>query len=262
MTPEVPPPEPPTIKIPAAAVRPGVVVTGGSQGLGRAITDRLATDGHQVLVVDLNPPDEPFPDGVEYLAGDARDEDLIDTACRAATMTGPLHGFVANAGITRPGPSVDYDRADWELSLGVNLTGVFSGARVARRHMAAGSAMVFLSSIAAGRGFAERAAYSASKSGVDGLIRALAAEWGPAGIRVNGIAPGSIRTAMMQSMIDAGRVTEQSYTRNIPLGRVGDAAEIAAVTAFLLSEGASYVSGAVIPVDGGWAGSGMAAYAD
>ncbi len=92
-------------------------------------------------------------------------------------------------GVIRPAASTEQDLAEWELTVSVNLTGVFTGTRTARGHMAAGSSVVLLSSISAVRGFAERAAYCATKSGgVNGLVRSLATEWGPAGIRVNAIA--------------------------------------------------------------------------
>ncbi|WP_026928345.1 SDR family NAD(P)-dependent oxidoreductase [Granulicoccus phenolivorans] len=242
---------------------PSAVITGGAQGIGRAIVERFVADGYRVGVVDQNA--EALAalagPGIEVFPGDVRDDALIDRACTQVRGTDPLTTFVANAGVIRPAASTEQDLAEWELTVSVNLTGVFTGTRTARGHMAAGSSVVLLSSISAVRGFAERAAYCATKSGVNGLVRSLATEWGPAGIRVNAIAPGSTRTEMMQSMIDAGRATEDTYTSHSPLGRLAEPSEMASVVSFLAGPDASFVSGVVIQVDGGWHAAGLAAHA-
>ena len=118
-----------------------------------------------------------------------------------------------------------------------------------------------VSSICASQGFGARAAYCASKSGVDGLVRALAVEWAPFGIRVNAVAPGTVATEMQQSMVASGRISMDGYLARIPMGRIADPSEIADAVIYLASPRASYVTGVVLPVDGGWAVGGLPAQA-
>lgn len=244
----------------------GVVVTGGARGLGRGIAQVLAAQGLNVVVVDLSPAAQDVAtelgEGHAAVVGDVCDADVIERACRlAAELGGGLRAAVFNAGVAAPGETIGYDLADWDKVLGVNLRGVFVGAQAARPHLSAGGSMVMLSSITASQGFAARASYCASKAGVDGLVRSLAMEWGPAGIRVNAVAPGTITTEMQQAMIASGRASTDAYLERIPLGRVGDPADIGEAVAFLISPRAGYISGVVLPVDGGWAGGGLPATA-
>jgi NAD(P)-dependent dehydrogenase (short-subunit alcohol dehydrogenase family) len=145
--------------------------------------------------------------------------------------------------------------------LDVNLRAVFVGARTARPLLGPGGNLVMLSSICASQGFAARASYCASKAGVEGLVRSLAQEWGPDGIRVNAIAPGTIATEMQRAMVASGRASLDGFVARIPMGRVGEPREIGDAVAFLVSPQAGYVSGVVLPVDGGWAGGGLPATA-
>jgi NAD(P)-dependent dehydrogenase (short-subunit alcohol dehydrogenase family) len=118
-----------------------------------------------------------------------------------------------------------------------------------------------LSSICGSQGFGARAAYCASKSGVNGLVRSLAVEWAPVGVRVNAVAPGSIETEMQQAMVASGRASMDGYLRRIPMGRIGKASEIADAVVYLASPRASYITGVVLPVDGGWDSGGLPAQA-
>lgn len=242
--------------------RSGVVVTGAARGLGLAIARRFAETGHHVVVMDVSDQAkvvaDSLGDGHDAVVGDAGDPELLEEACRrAATLGNGLAAFVANAGVHSTGPSEEFSLQEWDRLLGVNLRGAFAGAQVARRHLEAGGAIVMLSSICSAQGFAERAAYGASKAGIDGLVRSLATEWGPAGIRVNAVAPGTIETEMQQAAVASGVVSNERYLTRIPMKRIGRPEEIADAVHYLASPRASYVSGVVLPVDGGWAGGGL-----
>jgi len=241
----------------------GVVITGAARGIGRAITQQLAAAGASVVAVDLD------QKGVEEtiasmegnhlaVSGDVLSEELIADACtRAVELGGSLIGFVANAGVTVPGDSFTYDLDDWDTILSVDLKGVFVGARNAAKLMSQGGSIVAISSISALQGFSGRAAYCAAKSGVDGLVRALAVEWASHGIRVNAVAPGATETDMQKAMVASGRVSNDLYMSRIPMDRLAQPKEIADAVAYLISPKSSYITGVVLPVDGGWAAAGL-----
>jgi len=147
---------------------------------------------------------------------------------------------------------MDFAANDWAAVLNVNLSGTFYACRAAARHMSAGGAIVNLTSIAAVRARAGRAAYSASKAGVVGLTKALAVEWAPLGIRVNAIGPGPTKTDMLVRLMATDGVTEDEAARNIPLGRLGTVDDICGSVSFMLSDKASFVTGQTLYVDGGW----------
>ncbi|TFV81236.1 SDR family oxidoreductase [Blastococcus sp. CT_GayMR20] len=258
--------EAPTEAVQRRSEPAGVVVTGAAQGLGKAIARRFAEDGGHVVGLDLSDAVtdvvREFGDGHDAVVGDATDPALLRRACeRAAELGGGLRTVVLNAGVIAPGETVGYPLEDWDRVLGVNLRGAFIGAQVARPFLTQGGSMVLISSITATRGFGARAAYCASKAGVDGLVRSFAMEWGPDGIRVNGVAPGTIETEMQKAMVASGRVSVKRYVDRIPMNRIGRPEEIADAVAYLASERASYVSGVILAVDGGWASAGLPAQA-
>lgn len=243
-------------------MRRAVVVTGAARGIGAAIARRLAEGGYAVTGLDrsevVRETVAALPgDGHAALVGDATDEALLQRACAEAHERDGLHGFVANAGVARPGPSVDYPRSDWEELLAVNLTAPFLGARAARPFLAAGGSVVMTSSVNGTLGLDGRAAYCAAKAGVNGLVRSLAVEWGADRIRVNAVAPGTILTEMAREFVATGAATFEQYAVRVPMGHSGEPEDVAGAVAFLLSDASAYVTGSVLPVDGGWAVNGV-----
>jgi 3-oxoacyl-[acyl-carrier protein] reductase len=194
------------------------------------------------------------PDAVRGITAqplDVRSTPSVDHAIASACGLGDLGAVVNCAGLLRQTPLDDMHDEDIEAVLEVNLAGVMRVCRAASVHLGDGSAIVNISSIAAGAGGAHGvSAYGASKAGVEGLTRALACELGPRGIRVNALEPGFVRAPMAGVMLDRPG-GEERLARAVPLGRLAEPGEIAEVVEFLCSDRASYVTGSVIVVDGG-----------
>ncbi len=230
-----------------------VVVTGAAGGQGTALCRVLAASGARVVATDLDddPPafaDQAWPGTIDYLQADvASAEDWSRLADGLRARGTGVQGLVNNAGITWRARLGDVELADWNRVLAANLTGPMLGIQALVPLMTAGASIVNIGSAAAVTPHYP-VAYTASKWGLRGLSAVAATEFGPRGIRSNLVNPGYIETAMTASAPAAMTRAQLALT---PLERTGQAEEVAAVVAFLLSEAASYISGAEIPVDGG-----------
>ncbi|MFH1796881.1 MAG: SDR family NAD(P)-dependent oxidoreductase [Pseudomonadota bacterium] len=238
-----------------------VMVTGGASGIGLATAEALAAAGACVGVADLQ--SLAARDVVEAISRSggqamALPLDVRDAAATEAAVAelearfGPVRGLVTAAGLSRPAPAETMDEASWDLVVDTNLKGMFLSCQaVGRRMLAHGrGAIVNISSVNALGGFAGRSNYCSAKFGVTGLTDVLAIEWGRRGIRVNAVAPNGVDTPLVRNGIPPSFVTEVLENRT-PLGRMAKPAEVASVVLFLLSDAASYVTGATLPVDGG-----------
>ena len=239
------------------------LVTGASRGIGRALALGLARCGADVALCarDLEALTA-TADDVEALGRravavelDVRDVKTITPAVgRAADALGGLDIAVANAGIENVRPSLDADEALWDEIVDTNLKGAFFTAQAAARRMDAGGAIVTLCSLTSGVGVPTAAPYTASKSGLLGLTRALASEWAPLGIRVNGIGPGYFRTALTEVFYQDPD-WQQAMRAKIPMARFGELDDLVGTTVFLASDAARYVTGQLLYVDGGFMAS-------
>ena len=243
-----------------AIVKRHVIVTGGSRGLGLGLVEALLADGYRVSTCSRAP-----SDALERLAG----PDLFWKACRvgdgdevrafmdAAVAWGgasPLWGVVNNAGIAREGVLATFPEIDVEEVIQTNLTGAIQVARAflrAKLVKRGPGRIVNISSIIGQRGYTGLAAYSASKAGLDGLTRALAREVGRLQVTVNSVAPGYLTTEMSGTLADGQR---EQIVRRTPLGRLGEVADVVPVVRFLLGDGAAFITGQTIVVDGGITG--------
>jgi NAD(P)-dependent dehydrogenase (short-subunit alcohol dehydrogenase family) len=235
-----------------------VVVTGAAMGAGRAIAERLIADGHDVIGVDRDAPALAATAGeLELVAveGDVGDWETHERAADAAERVGPLAGWVNNAGIDIQGGAHEVTPADIERGLRVLQVGVMYGTAVAVRRMLARRAgsIVNISSIQGVAAFPRYFVYGAAKAAVLQVCRSVAVDYGPYGIRCNAVLPGTIETPMLDAVLPPHLPRDEALRRESelsPLGRVAQPGEIADVVAFLLSDRASYVSGASIVVDG------------
>ena len=227
-----------------------VLVTGGNRGIGLACTQAFLAAGHRVATVSRSGGEV---EGAFAVACDITDGAAVDEAvAKVEAELGPTEILVANAGITRDGLLVRMSDDDFTEVLDTNLTGAFRFARAVTKKMmrARYGRIVFMSSVGAYMGAPGQANYAASKAGLIGLARSMARELAPRNITVNVVTPGPIETDMLAAVTDDRRA---DMAAAVPLGRLGAAEEVAAAVSFLASDAAGFVTGAVLPVDGGLA---------
>jgi 3-oxoacyl-[acyl-carrier protein] reductase len=234
------------------------LVTGASRGIGRAIALELARAGHQVACCASSDGGKETQAEIEADGGtalgvqaDVSDAEAIDAAFAEIEGTwGPVEILVNNAGVTADGLIARMSDESWDRVIQTNLTGAFHTIRRATPKMMRGrwGRIVNVSSVSGQAGAPGQANYSAAKAGLLGLSRAIARELAPRGITCNVVAPGPIVTGMTDAMPADWRAAMEA---TVPLGRLGTPEEVAAVVAFLCSEPAGYVTGALVPVDGG-----------
>ena len=238
------------------------VVTGAAQGIGRRAAVALAAAGFALALTDLREAEETLEAvralGAEALelAGDVTDENHVRALGEQVhERFGRVDVLVNNAGISLIAPAEDTRPDEWRRVLDVNLTAPFLLSReLGPRMLEAGSgSIVNVASIAGLGGVADRAAYNASKHGLVGLTRTLAAEWGGRGVRVNAVCPGWVKTEMDVADQAAGAYSDADIVGQVPIGRFAAPEDVAAAIAFLADPDASgFVNGIVLPVDGGW----------
>ncbi|MGL5866815.1 MAG: 3-oxoacyl-ACP reductase FabG [Dermatophilaceae bacterium] len=227
-----------------------VLVTGGNRGIGLAIARAFAEAGDRVVITYRS--GEP-PEGLAGVRCDVTDTASVDAAFAEAEslLGGPVEVLVANAGVTKDGLVMRMSDADWDTVVDTNLAGAFRCVRRASTGMIRlrRGRIILLSSVVGLYGAPGQANYAASKAGLVGLARAVTREVGGRGITVNVVAPGFIETEMTAALPDE---VQRSYRAAIPAGRFGRPEDVASMVRFLAGPDAAYVTGAVLPVDGGF----------
>jgi NAD(P)-dependent dehydrogenase (short-subunit alcohol dehydrogenase family) len=238
------------------------VITGAAQGIGRRTAELLAERGYKLAIIDLRPPDE-VVSAIESGGGEVFSHvgNIADESAVAAFATavfarfGRVDVLVNNAGISHISPAEQTTASDYRRVLEVNLVAPFLLAKVfGEKMLGAGSGSIInVASIAGLAGVADRAAYNASKHGLIGLTRTLAAEWGGRGVRVNAVCPGWVKTEMDAADQANGTYTDADITSRVPMGRFASPDDIAHAIAFLADPRESgFINGQTIAIDGGW----------
>jgi NAD(P)-dependent dehydrogenase (short-subunit alcohol dehydrogenase family) len=242
------------------------VVTGAAQGLGLATATVLASSGYQVVVTDVQPLEQTIAGltaaghRVVGLRGDVCSEQFaMQLAARVQADYGAADVLVNNAGISMIAAAEDTTEAQWRKVMDVNLLGPFLLCKHLGSQMLArqSGSIVNVASIAGLAGFGRRSAYNASKHGLIGLTRTLAAEWGGRGVRVNAVCPGWIKTEMDDAAQQLGLYGDQDIVDRVPMARFARAAEVAEAIAYLADgQKSGFINGVSLPVDGGWTADG------
>lgn len=238
-----------------------VLVTGGLSGIGAAICSKLVSEGAKVIAGDLSTTATTLSDAaISPLHLDVSDQTSADSAIKTIVdRHGRLDGLVNSAGVAREQPFLDTPVEAFDAIIAVNLRGSFLVGQAAARAMKAGGggAIINIASVSGVLGNAGRSAYGASKGGVITLSKVMAVDLAQFGIRVNVIAPGPVETPLVAQVHSAD--TREEWRRRVPLKRYGSPDEMAGAAVFLLSDEASYVTGHVLTVDGGFLAQGLAA---
>lgn len=226
-----------------------VLITGGTKGIGLACARAFAASGDRVAVLSRSTTTDEFP----CFACDVADASAVnDTFGKVEAELGKVQVLVSNAGITRDGLLARMSDDDWQHVIDANLTGAFHVARRAIGPMmkARWGRLIFVSSVGAYLGASGQTNYAATKAGLIGFARAIAREYGSRGITANIVTPGPIETDMTNSLGDDWR---ERVATSVPVGRFGTSEEVAAAVRFLASADAAFITGAILPVDGGLA---------
>jgi 3-oxoacyl-[acyl-carrier protein] reductase len=230
-----------------ASVSGAALVVGGASGIGRACAEALLAAGWPTVVADLRP--DPQDPGA--IALDVRDRDAVSAAAqRVADAHGGIGAVVYAAGTARVTPILDIAEREWELVVGVNLTGAFNVLQACAPRVPAGGSVTIISSVDSAAPVAGLAHYGAAKAGAEALVRSAALELGPQGVRCNAVLPGVVRTPLMEPMLARPEVAD-AFVAQTPLGGIADGSDIADVVVFLASPAARWITGVSLPVDGG-----------
>lgn len=239
------------------------IVTGASKGIGKAIATRFAREGASLVVASRS------RDALEKVAHeiksaggealvvtvDVRSADSVDELVKkTVSHYGRLDLLVNNAGITMGGASEELSPEDWRTAMETDLFGVFFACQAAARVMIpqGGGNIINISSVNGILAAPRRAAYCSSKAGVNALTKVLAIEWADRNIRVNAIAPGYVRTELVQDVIDKGAISMEAILRRTPQHRIGEVEDIAGLAVYMASDESSYMTGSIVAIDGGW----------
>jgi|UPI00047ED378 NAD(P)-dependent dehydrogenase (short-subunit alcohol dehydrogenase family) len=234
-----------------------ILIYGGASGIGLATAQLLYNNGVHLTIADVNAPLYDFNDAVQYVSCDVRSATEVERAVSTATQLMALDGLVYSAGIQRYGSVVSTPIDEYDLVQQINTRGAFLACKAAIPEMTKGGAIVLVSSVQALACQTGVAAYAASKGALEALARAMAIDHAENKIRVNTVLPGTVDTPMVRSSAELFGGADQSeqllqqWGNNHPVGRVGQASEIANLIAFLLSDHASFITGASYRVDGG-----------
>ncbi|WP_066519095.1 3-oxoacyl-ACP reductase FabG [Curtobacterium ammoniigenes] len=226
-----------------------VLVTGGNRGIGRAVAERFVSEGHRVAVTSRS--GAGGPEGTLTVAADVTDGASVEQAFAAVEAAlGPVEILIANAGITNDQLLLRMSEDDFTSVLDTNLTGTFRVVKRAIKGMmrAKFGRIVLMSSVVGMYGQVGQVNYSSSKAGLVGMARSITRELGSRGITANVIAPGFIATDMTSGLAED---LQAEFVKAIPAARFGSVDDVAAAAAFLASDSAAYISGALVPVDGG-----------
>ena len=233
------------------------IVTGAGRGLGKGIAKKLAKEGAKVVLADMSPADEAVAEiegeggtACAFTVNVAKQDEVQALVAFTVEKYGELEIMVNNAGINRDGMLHKMTAENWNTVIDIDLTGTFYGTQEAVKYMRNKNKgrIINISSIVGIHGNAGQVNYSASKAGIIGMTKSLAKELGSRGITVNAVAPGFIETEMTEELPEEIR---EKMLGSIPLGHFGQSEDVAAAVSFLASEGAAYITGQVLGVDGG-----------